>query len=125
MISAGNISSYSVNIKSPTFTSAHVQFCFSFFTIILAAVPLVSLSDLCLERSSKPSRSIERPKTKTRGAIALNGFKGDNGRLYMIATNRKYILAYRLNYESKQTGKKLRAVYLIGNEKERLSTLRF
>lgn len=54
--------------------------------------------------------------------MAETGFKGDiTDILYIIAMNKKYIFAYRLNYPNKESGKNVSILYfdvvikLLGN----------
>ena len=56
---------------------------------------------------------IDSTITKTRGAMAETGFKGEIAGIdYKIATIRKYMLAYLLNCNQSVLGMKVRAVYL-------------
>lgn len=84
----------------PSCTNVQIRIYVVFFelTIEVHAIALTSLSDWCRLKSSMPSRSIESPRTNTNGAIALTGFNGEiEGIDYIIAINRKYMLAYRRN----------------------------
>lgn len=56
---------------------------------------------------------MDRPSTKTSGAMAEIGLSGDMvGILWMMAMKRKYMLAYRLNWPRRDSGRNVITLYL-------------